>query len=316
MNFLRRVFFVFISFSFFSLYSEPQGQIGMKETNVYDQYDQLIELFQSQKWKKLISHAHFLLKDFPKAAFAKEVHYYVGVAYFNIEEFELANDFFSKYLKEETLPKFFEEAMDYKFKIACFFQKGIRRHLFRIKSLPKWAHGYDKALEIFDEVIATLPRDERAAESLYRKGQLLLELGEYKESIEAYQTLIRRFPKHPLTPQAYLGVGEVYLIECQKEFLDNDRIELAEINLRKFQFHFPTEPRLAKVENMIQEMKEMMAKDLLEMGDFYKKTRKFQAAAIYYQTILKKYPNTETAQISKKELQKLGFLEDSFEGKE
>ncbi len=318
MSFLKKKFFGFIAcFSFLiSLHAHPQDLIEFKEENAYDQYDQVIDLFQDQKWKKLLEQAHFLVKHFPEAPFAKEIHYYIGIAYFRIHDFELSNAAFSKYLKEETTPKFFDQAMNYKFEIACLFQEGVRRHLFHVKSLPNWIHGYDEALKIFDEIITTLPRDERAAQSLYRKGQLLLELGEYKESIETYQTLIRRFPKHHLTPQAYLGIAKVYLIECKKEFLDNDRIELAEINLRKFRFHFPTEPRLEEVESMLKEMKEMMAKDLLEMGNFYKKTKKLQAAAIYYQTILKKYPETRVAQISKEELTKLGLLEASSEDEE
>lgn len=114
--------------------------------------------------------------------------------------------------------------------------------------MPKWLPAYEVAIEIYDEVITTMPRDDLAAKSLYRKGVLLLRMEEYKKSIDSFQTLCRRFPKHPLAPDGYVGISDVYLTESKKEFPDSNKLELAEINLRKFKTHFPSEPRVEEAE--------------------------------------------------------------------
>lgn len=292
-----------------SLYSNPLDPTKREKISAYDYYNLIIDFFQNEQWDKVIWQSEALMQDFPDAPLAKEVYYYLGAAHYQIDDFETANRAFSLYLKEEMTPKFFNETIEYKFKIACHFQEGMKRRLFHMKGLPKWVHGYDEAIEIFDEVIATLPRDEMAAESLYRKGVLLLEIREYKESIEAFQILIRRFPKNSLAPECYLGIANVYLAQTEREFSDGDKLDLAEINLRKFRFHFPGEPRLEEAERKLIEMKNLMADDLLEIGQFYQRTKRKKAAAIYYQVILKKYPQTKAAHISKRELQKMGFSE-------
>ena len=298
-----------------SLHANPLDPTTKLNISVHDHYNLIIDFFQNEDWEKLIWQSRMLMQDFPDAPFAKEVYYYMGVAFYEISDYEMANEAFSNYLKEEMTPKFFDQVIRYKFEIACYFQEGIRRHLFHVRGFPKWVHGYEEAIEIFDEVITTLPRDEMAAESLYRKATLLLSLQEYKESVEAFQTLIRRFPKHPLSPDSYLGISDVYLTQSQKEFPDGDRLDLAEINLRKFRFHFPGEPRLIEAEQKLMSMKNVMADDLLEMGEFYQRTKRPKAAAIYYQTILKKYPDTKAAKVSRKQLKKLGLPETFSEMK-
>ena len=52
-------------------------------------------------------------------------------------------------------------------------------------------------------------------------------------------------------------------------------------------------------------MKEELASDLLEIAEFYERTKKGKAAAIYYATILKKYPETKAAKKSEKRLKVL-----------
>jgi outer membrane assembly lipoprotein YfiO len=265
----------------------------------------MIDHFQNGEWQKLAWKCSDLIADFPTSPFAREAYYYLGVAQFKLGEFEDANKAFSTYLKEELTPKFFEQTIRYKFEIASEFDGGTRVHLFGWNKLPKWIPAYEEAIEIYDEVITTIPRDDLAAKSLYRKGVLLLRMEEYTKSVEVFQTLFRRFPKHPLAPDAYLGIADVYLTECKGEFPDSRKLELAEINLRKFKAHFPTEPRIEEGEKKLLNMKEVFAEDLLEIAEFYDRTKKKSAAVIYYATILKKYPETKAAKKSAARLKAL-----------
>jgi outer membrane protein assembly factor BamD (BamD/ComL family) len=128
---------------------------------------------------------------------------------------------------------------------------------------------------------------------------------DYKVSVETYQTLIRRFPKHPLACESYIGVGKVYLTQCKNEYPDPDFLDLSEINLRKFRQDFPNEPRVSIADSMLMEMKELYAKNLYETAQFYERTKKPNASMIYYSKILSKYPQTKIAQLSQKRLEVL-----------
>jgi outer membrane assembly lipoprotein YfiO len=168
--------------------------------------------------------------------------------------------------------------------------------------MPKWVPARDEAIAIYEEVITALPHHELAAQALFGKAKLLLKDDEYKASIDAYQTLIRRFPKHPLSIESFIGIAHVYLIQSKERYPDQDFLDLAEINLKKFAFSFPGEERIAEANTMLLEMKEIFANNLYETGRFYERTKKPHAAQIYYNRILVKYPDTKVAESATKRL--------------
>ncbi|MCB1085094.1 MAG: outer membrane protein assembly factor BamD [Chlamydiia bacterium] len=298
-------FILFFLVTLSAITANPLDPVVRSQINVSQYYSKMIDFYQSEDWQRLAWKCEDLIADFPTSPFAREAYYYLGVANFNLGELDYANQAFSSYLKEEMTPKYFDQVIHYKFEIACAFDEGARIHLFKWQKMPKWLPAYDEALAIYDEVITTFPRDDLAAQSLYRKGKLLIRMEEYEKSVEAFQTLTRRFPKHPLAVDGYLGISEAYFSECNTKFPDPRKLELAEINLRKFKAHFPSEPRASEAEKYLLKTKEKFAEDLLEIAEFYERTKKKKAAAIYYTTILKKYPESKAARKAEKRLQVL-----------
>ncbi|MEN9344350.1 MAG: hypothetical protein RLZZ453_1137 [Chlamydiota bacterium] len=293
-----------LSFSLEAAYLFKNGKLTKTEEvatlSVQEHYALAMIAYEEKDWDELVHQSVILIKNFESTPFALEAHYYLGAAYFHLEEFEYSNRFLTKYLKKQATPKFFEEAITYKFQIAEQFRKGARKHLFGFETLPKWLPAREDAISIYDEVITALPHHDLAAYALFGKAQLLLQDEEYKSSIETYQVLIRRFPKHPLAIEAYIGVSEVYLIQSQQAYPDQDFLDLAEINLRKFRADFPSEQKVIIAEDLFLKMKEVYASDLYDIGRFYERTKKPQAAQIYYTRIQMKYPETEVAVLAKK----------------
>jgi outer membrane protein assembly factor BamD (BamD/ComL family) len=275
--------------------------------SVQEHYSAAMDAFQKQKWDEVIHHSVIVIKNFGGSPFAQESYFYLGIAYFHSGEYEFANRFLTKYLKKQATPKFFEEAIQYKFKIAEKYHKGAKKHVLGMENMPKWVPAREEAISIYDEVVTALPHHELAAQALFGKAQLLLKEEDYKASVETYQTLIRRFPKHPLAAESYIGVCEVYLVQSQAEYPDQDYLDLSEINLRKFRMNFPGDEKIAIAEKMFHNMNEVFASDLYDTGRFYERTNKPQAAHIYYTRILAKYPQTKVSEVANKRLGRLNF---------
>ncbi len=290
-----------------SLTANPLDLETRANISLDDYHEQMLTRLDAEEWRLLSFTCRNMIRDFPDSPFTLDAHYYLGLAFFSLGDYELANKSFSDYLKTDLTPKFFDEVIHYKFEIAQAFESGSKRHLFGREHLPRWLPAYDEAIAVYDEVITAMPRADLAARSLYRKGILLLELKEYQKSVAAFQTLIRRFPKHPLAPESYLGVHSVYLAQCEEEFPDASCLELSRLNLEKFREHFPTEPKLEQAKKMVGNLEETLAKELLYMGNFYRRTKKPRAAAMYYITICKRYPTTESAQKAQSRLEKLDY---------
>ena len=273
--------------------------------SVQEHYSAVLNAYQNQEWEELVHQSLILIHNFPTTPFAEEAYFYLGAGYFHLYECELSNKNLTLYLKKHVSPKFFEEAIELKFQIAEQYHHGAKKHVFGLESMPKWLPARDEAIAIYEEVITALPHHELAAQALFGKAQLLLKDEEYKASIETYQILIRRFPKHPLSIESFIGVARVYLIQSKERYPDQDYLDLAEINLKKFKFSFPGEERVAEAEGMFLEMKELFASNLYDTGRFYERTKKPHAALIYYNRIIAKYPETKVASIVMKRLQNM-----------
>ncbi len=102
------------------------------------------------------------------------------------------------------------------------------------------------------------------------------------------------------------------MTQCQEQYPDADFLDLAEINLRKFRQDFPSDERVAIVETMFADMQEIYARCFYEIGQFFERTKKPHASVLYYSKIIKTYPNTKSAELSKERLRALKPAESAL----
>lgn len=259
---------------------------------VRDHYNLAAKAYEECRWAEAAKNFCIITVNFPGSAYAQEAYYFLGVSYYFLEEFDQANEAFSEYLKVQNNPRYFQSAVEFKFSIAEKFNAGARRRPFGSKQLPKWVSGHTDSLKIYNEVIAAVPCHEIAAQALIAKGCLLWKWRDYREAVEAFQMVIRRFPKYEYAPYCYLYIGKIYLEQSHYEFQNSDILALSQINLRKFELDFPREELLAEAEADVLEVKEVYAAGLYETGRFYERKCKPRAAVIYYNDAIRQFPNT------------------------
>ncbi len=300
---MSRNFFFAIAASLPLLAQEtPEIAWEYEGPSVQEFHSSLQEAFTQKHWWTVITYGDFICHHFPSSPFAEETPFLVGEAYLNLNHPLIANDYFSNYLNQSLTPKHFEQAIEYKFEIAERFRQGEKKPLFHSHKAPRWLSGKEDALEIYDEVIACLPHSDLAARSLLSKGAILADLKDFQESLDAFDTLLRKFPKHELAATAYLEKIRVYLSQTEGNSIDPDLLDLAEVSLRKFRLAFPREPRIAEAEALLLQIEEAYAANLLKTGKFFEKTKKIPAAKIYYTKVIAKYPNTEAALVAQEKL--------------
>ena len=254
--------------------------------------------FEAGNWKEAASQFRIVANSFPQTTHGQEANFYLGISLFNLREFDTANQAFSNYLKSQSQPTKFIKAVEYKYSIAEEFRNVAKRRIMGSKRFPKWLSGKNLALEIYDEVLFAAPSSELAASALYSKASLLWEMRDYREAIDSFQLLTKRFPKNELAPLSYVLINKVYLDQSQYEFQNPDLLALAQINTRRFKQDFPKDERIVEAENDLKEIKESYAKGLFETASFYERTGQNSAAIIYYSKAAVLFPDTRIARRS------------------
>ncbi|NGX35871.1 MAG: Outer membrane protein assembly factor BamD [Candidatus Anoxychlamydiales bacterium] len=288
------------------IFKIPAVSANVPLESVHEYYSYASDAFERQDWLNVVKFCKVIIQKYPESSFTKDALFSLGVAYFNLKDYEISNKYFTRYLKDDFNPKYFEETMHYKFLIAKNFKQGSKKRLFGWKKGPKVVFAEEDALAIFDEVIATMPTHELAPKAMFAKGELLFKDEEYKDSIATFESLIERFEKHELAIESYIEIGKVYLKQTTYKKQDPDLLDLAEFNFNKFKESYPQEKeKITELQVIVLEMREMFAKGFLDIAKFYEKTNKKDAALIYYSKIINGFSDTESSKTAQARFDKL-----------
>jgi TolA-binding protein len=268
-------------------------------------FERACNAFEAKDFAAAADKFQTFLRRYPKHSLTAEAKFLIGVCYFNLCEYGFANTYFSRYLSENASSNHLEEVIKYKFCIAQHFQKGECKRVFGCKPFPKWLSAKQEAKEIYDEIASIYPNDDLAAESMYNKGLILLSDRAFKDAICEFQTVIRRFPRSSLAALSFEGIAKAYLGEAKLEPNNPDLLCLALVNLKKFKLAFPTDERLACLNQLFAIMQNVYAEGFYNMGLFYERSEHKRAAWIYYMTLIKEFPSTSYACLAKERVVKL-----------
>ena len=274
--------------------------------SMQEHYNLGIEALKKKDWSEAVQQFRIVTMNFPEADLSQEAFYFLGIAYYNTKDVDLANKNFTSYLQKQKNPKHFESAFRYKLAIAEAFKTGAKKHLFNQEKLPQWFSAKEEAIKIFDEIANSLPNHDIAAKALFSKADLQRAESEFKGCIETYQMLIKKFPKTDLAAQSYVKIAEVALEQCQVEFQNPDILSLAQINLKKMNADFPRATgQIQKAKTCLYEMNEVYANGLYETGQLYERKKLPRASILYYNEAISEFPETKIADQCKVRLKAL-----------
>ncbi|MCH9608687.1 MAG: Cell division coordinator CpoB [Chlamydiales bacterium] len=274
-------------------------------TSVSKHFDQGSQLLEEKKWEEALENFQAIAYHFQDSPFYTDAIFHSALCYYYLGHFDIADKYFSHYLSLSGNLKYFEKTFEFKYHIAEYYREGRKKHLFGLERLPRVVSGKGSAFDLYNEVIASLPSREIAAKALFSKAALLRKKKEFKESIDALQTLIRRFPKHHLAAESYLAIGDIYLQQSRLEAQNPDILALSQVNAQHFKRSFPGDERISQMEACIHAMEEVYALSLYETGRFFERMKKPKACVIYYHDTIARYPNTKTATLCKERLEKI-----------
>jgi outer membrane protein assembly factor BamD (BamD/ComL family) len=268
----------------------------MAELPIQDHFNKGIECLKNKDYHEAVHQFKIVTVSFPDAELAYEAYYYLGISYYHAGDMDLANQSLSSYLKTPNNLKHFEQTFRYKLAIGDAFKNGAKKHMFGSKKMPQWFPAKEEAVKVYDEIITSLPNHEITSKALFSKAELLDEEGNFRASREAYQTLIKKFPKTPLAAASYVKISESLLKQVHAEFQNPDLLSLAELNIKKLKTSFPRgEAQIQKAESLFSEMQEIYAQGLYETGSLYERKKEPKASLLYYDSAVSQFPNTKIA---------------------
>ncbi|MCE5251598.1 outer membrane protein assembly factor BamD [bacterium] len=163
-----------------------------------------------------------------------------------------------------------------------FFDRGM-------KYMQK--KNYELAIKDFQTVV------DRGTSDIVDKAQYWLGEAHYKNedyitAAYEYERVYMDFPSSELAAEAWFKKGMCYFMESPKANLDQENTNLAIDEFNRFIENFPRDQHGDEARKHIDELKEKLAFKDYRNAELYRKMKAYDAALVYYSSVIKDYPRS------------------------
>jgi len=214
---------------------------------------------------------------------------------------------FEKMLKNYAGSAFSAPALQREFDMARAYLEGRKKTVLGIVRIS----GYAEGIEIMEKVSDRAGLDEPNGVGL----RAALAVAEHYEAQEKYLEAYMKWSEiasywetGPIGKRALYRMAEDNLAAydqppaARRPHFDGSKLTTAKTYYWKFLTLYPEDAKENEVPQKIQHIDEEMALKQLTIGQFYRRTGKHQAANLYFDMVLRNWPQTEAAAVARQAL--------------
>ena len=189
----------------------------------------------------------------------------------------------------------FGPLVDREFELGELFAQGKREPAFWSLRFIPWLTGEDHAEEIFKRALARAPFAGFSAKAHLRLAYIYDRDGRVKESIEQLREIVRDYPQSEQHRLAMLALAEGLIELSRRGDGDGSYVNEAADVLARFKERYPDAEEKDWVRRKYLETKDVQAKRLYDMAEFYRHNGRQEAAERYLARIVSELPESKYA---------------------
>jgi outer membrane protein assembly factor BamD (BamD/ComL family) len=199
----------------------------------------------------------------------------------------------------------FAPLVEREFEIGELYSIGKRDPAFWALRFIPWLVEEDHTEEIFKRALDRAPFSKFSAKAHLRLAYIYDQAGKVRESIAQLREIVRDYPHSPQHKLAMLALAEGLLELSRRGDGDGAYIREAADVLSRFTVLYPDAEEKDWVRRRLLETKDIQAKRLYDMAEFYRKSGRQEAAERYLARIVSELPESSYAAKSEAELVEL-----------
>jgi outer membrane protein assembly factor BamD len=242
-----------------------------------------------------------LVKRHPVSVLAGRAQYRVGSILEAAGEFDDAYKAYDVYLTKYPKGDEFDAAVESMFKIAKLYLEGEKQKVFGIKI----ASSMKRAQEMFEGIVKRAPFSRFAPPAQFNVGQALEKQGSYDGALAAYAVLVTKYPNDAIADDAQYQIGYVRLKQYREGSYDQASAAKAREAFEDFINRYPESEKVPQARENMKLLEGGANKSTLDVAKFYDKTKRYRAAVIYYNDVIKNSPDTGEASFAKARIEEL-----------
>ena len=267
------------------------------------QFEHAKDFERQKKWERAAREYQQLRMSYPRSKRAPEA------ILLEAESFEKAGYYYEAFLAYQVLidkyPSYREmsEIVAEQYRIGNLYLSGEKRKVKYIKIAI--LSGMNQAIEIFEHVRDNLPFSDIADDAQFRIGLCYEKMKKNNLAIDAYRELLRKYQESELRDDAKYRIGMCSFNLSKGAEYDQAAAENAKDTFVEFLNEFPDSNRTEEVKSRIVQLKDREAKGSYDIALYYDKIKQYNAAIIYYEKVIRNYPESSLAGAAKEKVEKI-----------
>jgi outer membrane protein assembly factor BamD len=249
------------------------------------------QLREAGRTRKALREYRALVYEWPESAEAPAAQ--LQFANLLFERGQMSDAFTEYQFLVETYPGFFPYDQVIQRQVEIAEQVAAARHGFLFIT---WSNQED-AIPMFDKIIQNAPTWDRAGKLQFRIGEIYEKTGEYELAIEAFTSLLIRYPASPHAEEAAFRRARCH-IELTRYYPNSTDIRArAAMAAAEFLQRFPRSRFGSEVQAYLDTLDRDQARALYATARLYDRTGDHPASAILmYERLLEDYPDSSLAE--------------------
>ncbi len=283
-----------------------EGGDGRTQGTVKDdsrsQFEYAAAIEAQAKYKEALAAYRALVRRWPFSFFADDAQFRIGWCLQQLGEFDRAFQAYQVVVDKYAATEFFDKAIEQQFAIANTFFAGEPQRIMRIPLPP----SYERTVKKYQQIIKNAPHGRFAPAAQLRIGMCYQQMHRWSLAVDAFQRLIDRYYASDEADDAYYQIGATWFAASNQSGYDAGAAEKAADAFREFLSLFPDSELAPQARENLAAIKAQQSGGTLGIARFYESQKKWNAAAIYYEDIISRFPNSPDAQVARDRLQVIG----------
>ena len=242
-----------------------------------------------------------MVKKYPRSNLAPEATFRAGKLTEEQGDYLRAAPIYRGLMENYPQTRHFQEAIESQFRIGEILLNGKKR---KILGVPVGS-TLDEAVEIFAAIVRSAPYGRYTARAQFDIGRAREKEGSADLAIEAYQSVVEKFPNDPLAVDAQYQIGYIWFAATRSGTYDPDAADRARTAFQDFLFRFPKSEKAAQARENLALLDHRLTKGSLEIAKFYDKAKNYRAAVLYYNEVIRQQPGSPESAIAKTRIEQL-----------
>jgi outer membrane protein assembly factor BamD len=150
--------------------------------------------------------------------------------------------------------------------------------------------NYQGAIDKFQDIIDNYPYSEYAVLAELRIADAHFAQSRWEEALGYYRDFAQLHPDHEKVPYTMLRTALCHERQSEKSVRDQTQTREAVAALDQLILRYPNAPETAEAEELWKKLRRKLAKQALQVGDFYFQREEYQSAANRYRSVIDEFP--------------------------